>query len=265
MTKIKVILACLLNVMLYKQIQSYNGDVTSFGGSIGGFCGFKEVPKFHVALNAEQWNNSLDCGRCVSISYKGSPPITAMISDKCPECKYGDLDLFTDLYSELIKQSPGREKISWNFVNCPNSMISENIELKVHSINYYWLAITPVSLKCGITKIEISFGNEIWTDMDRNDDDTNKKNKMNGLFFIYHNFVKTPFQLRLTSIHNDIITTPKYDKIENILLTNQQFKCNAQNNQPSNQPDCELPQPTIPPTSNSTLSPTVTPSQCKCK
>lgn len=252
MTQIKVILVCLLNALCYKQIHSYqyNGDATSYGGNIGGFCGFKDVSPMHVALNAQQWNNSLDCGRCVSILYKDSDPVTAMITDICPECKYGDLDLYTDLYSGLIKQSPGREKIKWDFINCPNNMIEENIKLKIHSINYYWLSITPVSMKCGVVKMEIMFDNA-WIEMDRNDDKTNKKNKMNGLYFIYHNFVKTPFQLRLTSISGDIITTPKYNKIEDILITNQQFKCNNQN-----ELDCSLPmattqQPTQQPTQQS--------------
>lgn len=259
MTQVKVILVCLLNALCYKQIQSYQfyGDATAYGGSIGGFCGFKKVPKFHVALNAQQWNNSLDCGRCVSISYKDSTPVTAIISDICPECKHGDLDLYTDLYGELIKQSPGREKISWDFVNCPNSMIEENIKLKVHSINYYWLAITPIEMKCGIAKMEIMFENE-WIEMDRNDDNTNKKNKMNGLYFIYHNFIKTPFQLRLTSMASDVITTPKYYKIEDVLITNQQFKCNGQN-----EPDCNLPMAT-PPTATQQPNVDETP-QCICK
>jgi hypothetical protein len=244
MTQVKVILVCLLNALCYKQIQSYqyNGDGTGYGGSSGGFCGFKEVSLMHVALNSEQWNNSLDCGRCVSISYKDSTPVTAMITDICPECKYGDLDMYTDLYNTVIKQSPGREKISWDFVNCPNTMIEENIKLSIHSINYYWLAITPIEMKCGVTKMEIMFDNE-WIEMDRNDDITGKKNKMNGLYFIYHNFVKTPFQLKLTSIAGDVITTPKYDKIEDVLITNQQFKCDNQN-----EPDCSLPMATEQPT-----------------
>ena len=259
MTQIKIILVCLLNALYYKQIQSYqfSGDATGYGGNSGGFCGFKEVPKFHVALNAQQWNNSLDCGRCVSISYKDSNPITAIITDICPECKSGDLDMYTDLYSTLIKQFPGREKIKWDFVNCPNTMIEENIKLSIHSINYYWLAITPIEMKCGMSKMEISFDNE-WIEMDRNDDNTGKKNKMNGLYFIYHNFVKTPFQLRLTSMAGDVITTPKYNKIEDVLITNQQFKCDGQN-----EPDCSFPMATPQPTTQPTKIEEIP--QCVCK
>ncbi len=280
MTKVKVIFICLLNALFNRQIQSFSGDATSYGGSIGGFCGFKEVSKMHVALNSEQWGNqSLNCGRCVSISYKDSPSVIAMVTDKCPECRYGDLDLYTDLYDKIIKKPYGREKIKWDFANCPNSVVSDNIKLRIDNINQYWLSISPISMKCGIIKMEILFDTE-WIEMDRNDDDeqrsaldypsgksTNKKNKMNGLFFIYHNFVQIPFQLKLTSMYNDIIITPKYNKIENILFTYQQFKCihneyneqNNHNNQTNHEPDCNIPMPVI----QQTL--VEKPSQCICK
>lgn len=284
MVIVKVILICLLNVLFNKQIQSYqfSGDATSYGDpnggnfDIGGFCGFKEdsfmstsyESKFKVALNAEQWNNSFNCGRCVSIKYQDNTQITALISNKCPECKYGDLDLFGEAYGKIIKKSSGREKIQWDFINCPSEYINGNIKLRVDNINYYWLSINPTNFACGISKMEILFDSE-WIEMDRNDDDTNKKNKMNGLFFIYHDFVKTPFQLRLTSMYNDIILSPKYDNIENILLTNQQFKCDGKNIQP----ECDLPMPIMTPISTS--EPTnqsiinadeyILVSQCKCK
>ena len=270
MVKVKVIIICLLNSIFYKQIQSYqfSGDATAFGGSNeGGFCGFKQKSfnydsKIQVALNSKQWNNSLNCGRCVSISYQNTPPITALISNKCPECKYGDLDLFEEAYSLIIKKSPGREKIKWDFINCPSDFVVGNIKLRIDHINQYWLSINPENFACGIVKMEILFDTK-WIEMDRNDDDTNKKNKMNGLFFIYHNFVKTPFQLKLASMYNDIIITPKYDKIENILLTNKQFKCDKIGNLQTLEPNCNLPMPEI-----QSPSPIIKPlptSQCICK
>lgn len=226
MIKINILIITFLNI-LCKETQAYKyyGDATAYGGIDGGFCGFKKVSNMHVALNSENWGNSLNCGRCVSISYENQDPVIAMITDKCPECKYGDLDLYEEVYKLTIKKSPGREKIKWDFVNCPSSFISENIKLGIDHINYYWLSIRPESFICGIKKMEILFDSE-WIEMDRNDDAIYKKNNMNGLYFIYSNFIKTPFQLKLTSIYDDVIITSKYDKIENILLTNQQFKCN---------------------------------------
>ena len=202
---------------------SFNGDATSFGGSnIGGCCGFKENSflysnKLEVALNAQQWNNSLNCGRCVSIKYKDHAPITAVISDKCPECKFGDLDLFTESYSALIKSDPGRELITWSFVPC-NEFVQGNIRLRIDNINQYWLSMNPENFLCGINAIEILFDSE-WIKLERNDQ------TMNGLYFNYNGYVKLPFQLRLTSMYNEQLITQKYYDITNILSTDFQFNC----------------------------------------
>ena len=216
-----------VSIQCYLPIQNnlnvFNGEATAYGGSnIGGFCGFKENSflysnKLNVALNSVQWNNSLNCGRCVNIIYKNNPPIKAIISDKCPECKYGDLDLFLETYSKIINKDPGREKIQWNFVSC-DEFVNGNIRFRIDYINQYWLSINPENFLCGIANLEISFGYN-WIQLDRND------NTMNGLYFNYNNYVNLPFQLKITSINHEILITQKYYKIENILSTNFQFKC----------------------------------------
>lgn len=203
---------------------TYNGDATAFGGGYSGYCGFKEKSftklysnKIQVALNSEQWNNSLNCGRCVEIQYKNNTPIIALISDKCPECKYGDLDLFEESYKLLINDNPGREKIKWNFVNC-DKFINGDIKLRIDYLNQYWLSIEPENFLCGISSIEILFDSE-WINLDRND------KYMSGLYFNYNGYVKMPFKLRLTSMYNEKLITQTYHSIENILFTNFQFTC----------------------------------------
>lgn len=202
---------------------SYIGDATAFGGnSNSGFCGFKENSflysnKLQVALNEPQWNNSLNCGRCVSIQYENRPPLIALISDKCQECKYGDLDLFEESYRSLISNNYGREKIKWEFTKC-NNFVNGNIKLRIDYINRYWLSINPENFLCGFSNIEISFGSE-WIELDRND------NVMNGLYFNYNGYVQTPFKLRLTSKYNEKLITQSYNDILNILQTDLQFTC----------------------------------------
>lgn len=228
----KILVLCLLNFIqisnqcnlpIQNNINKFYGDATAYGGSnIGGYCGFKEKSflysnKLQVALNSVQWNNSLNCGRCVNIRYNNNPPIKAVISDKCPECKYGDLDLFLEAYSKIINKDPGREKIQWNFVSC-EEFVNGNIKFRIDYINQYWLSINPENFLCGIANIEISFGNN-WITLDRND------NSMNGLYFNYNGYVNLPFQLKITSINHETLITQKYYKIDHILSTNFQFKC----------------------------------------
>ena len=228
----KILVLCLLNFIqisnqcnlpIQNNINKFYGDATAYGGSnIGGYCGFKEKSflysnKLQVALNSVQWNNSLNCGRCVNIRYNNNPPIKAVISDKCTECKYGDLDLFLEAYSKIINKDPGREKIQWNFVSC-EEFVNGNIKFRIDYINQYWLSINPENFLCGIANIEISFGNN-WITLDRND------NSMNGLYFNYNGYVNLPFQLKITSINHETLITQKYYKIDHILSTNFQFKC----------------------------------------
>ena len=228
----KILVLCLLNFIqisnqcnlpIQNNINKFYGDATAYGGSnIGGYCGFKEKSflysnKLQVALNSVQWNNSLNCGRCVNIRYNNNLPIKAVISDKCPECKYGDLDLFLEAYSKIINKDPGREKIQWNFVSC-EEFVNGNIKFRIDYINQYWLSINPENFLCGIANIEISFGNN-WITLDRND------NSMNGLYFNYNGYVNLPFQLKITSINHETLITQKYYKIDHILSTNFQFKC----------------------------------------
>jgi expansin (peptidoglycan-binding protein) len=229
---IKKILFILLNIITIKKTYQqpiFTGDGTIYGGVINsGFCNLRDTSfnyngNLGVALNLPQFNNSLNCGSCVSIQYNNREPVIAIVTDLCPECKFGDLDMFTETYKTVIDEDPGRKIISWKFINCPNNYLSNpTIQLRIDQINQYWLNLVPSNFKCSIANIEINFSNG-WQNLQRND------NIMTGLNFNWNSYVSVPFQLRLTSSKNDVIITDKYYKLENLLETDQQFKCNKAN------------------------------------
>jgi len=228
--KKKILLLFLtFNNINFSYQQTFTGDATAFGGSnTGGACGFNSNSfnyngNMEVAINAPQWINSLNCGRCVNIKYQNQNSITAIITDKCPECKSGDLDMFTETYQAIIKSSPSRVPISWEFIDCPQPFVDGNIKLRINEINYYWLSINPNNFKCGIKNIEISFNNN-WISMTRDD------STMVGLYFNYNSLITPPFKFRLTSVYGEQIISPSYSSIQNELLINQQFQCNSNQN-----------------------------------
>lgn len=205
----------------------YKGDATMYGGVInGGSCGFKQLWtlsnnnfKYGVAINSKQYNNSLTCGQCVNIqSDNNKNSINAIITDICPECKYGDLDLFTETYNQLINESPGIKPINWNFINCPDNIVSQNVQLRIDEINYYWLSIQPENFKCGISSIFI-YQNNNWIEMSRDD------SKMVGLFFIYNHKVEIPFKFKIRNIFFEDIITENYYELKNLFILNKQFSC----------------------------------------
>lgn len=72
----------------------------------------------NAQYNSEQYGDSYMCGACVEGHGSGngeggdpvSGPFKGYITDRCPECAFGDLDFAAD--------GDGRWDITWNFVPC---------------------------------------------------------------------------------------------------------------------------------------------------
>jgi expansin (peptidoglycan-binding protein) len=103
---------------------SFSGSATWFvpsteGGSTGA-CGGNEADNaMIVALNSKQYGDmsskSKYCGQQVKITHAGKS-VTATVSDACPECAFGDLDLTQKVFAALGSLGTGVLDISWDFV-----------------------------------------------------------------------------------------------------------------------------------------------------
>lgn len=221
---ITIIITILFN--LYNKINAYTGEMTSYGAISGNqFCGFIDNSWNYnnlmtAAINYEQIDNSLSCGLCAAITYKNKTNIV-LIDNMCPECKYGDLDVSHQAWNKITGNADySRNQIDWEFSTCDNFLKNDNnIILRPYNINYWWLSINPSNLLCGINSMYISLQNGDWIQMER------KNEKMNGLYFIYQNFVKTPFKFKLINMYNEEIITEEYDKIYDVFNTGKQFNC----------------------------------------
>lgn len=229
---ILIISNILINIPSLNAEYDFSGDITSYGAKLSNqFCGFKENSwdydsglKLTGAINSEQIDNSLSCGICALVEYKDKKEII-LLDNLCPECKKGDIDLSHEAWKKIVGDDKySRYKAKWSFVDCESFIFKDKgIILQPHHINYWWLAITPSNMKCGVESMQIMFKkDEKWVSMDRDN------NKMNGLYFIFHAEIKTPFKFKLTSRLGDIVETEWYDKIENIWNTNLQFKCDKE-------------------------------------
>lgn len=205
--------------------------MTSYGASEENqFCGFKSASWNYnnlmtAAINIHMIDNSLSCGLCANVKYKEKIE-TVLVDNMCPECKFGDLDLSNQAWKKLTGNSNyGREKITWEFVSCDKFIKKENSEqgglvLKPHHINYWWLAMTPSNMKCGVSNMFISFkGKSDWIQMERNN------NAMNGLYFIYHNHIQGEFKFKVLSKYGEEIETDWYKEIKEVFYIGKQFKC----------------------------------------
>eukprot|EP00752_Nemacystus_decipiens_P013639 g12092.t1 len=138
--------------------QTYTGEGTYYGFTTDGNCAYRDtVPGMYdgmipIALNNEQYGDSLMCGACLegraNGNGSGSNPIPSTykgwISDRCPECKPGDLD--------FSMSGDGRWEIEWEFVPCPG----ESITFQFEGSNAYYWKIQPRGTRTPVVSLTIN-------------------------------------------------------------------------------------------------------------
>jgi expansin (peptidoglycan-binding protein) len=150
----------------FASAEYFQGDGTTYTLSevSSGNCNFMSANGIaaanYAALNEVQWRNLSNCGRCAQVSCIDSrcadPTASAVVQivDRCPECKYGDLDLSPTVFKAITGSDPSRLAIRWQFVDCPSEE-SVKICLKNGS-NGYWIAVQPTNARVGIQSVAIN-------------------------------------------------------------------------------------------------------------
>ncbi|KAF0687752.1 Aste57867_20536 [Aphanomyces stellatus] len=151
----------------------YDGKATTYGppdgGNAGtGNCGLMAVmdfaPQFHIGLNDEQYNAGANCGRCVWVwcwddrcQQNGHTyPVMGQITDRCPECQHGDLDISAPMFREVTGDSTDRYDISWEFADCP---AQGGIQVCAKSgSSKDWLYVQPANTVGGVASMKINGG-----------------------------------------------------------------------------------------------------------
>jgi expansin (peptidoglycan-binding protein) len=96
----------------------YSGEATYYDANGTGACGFAASSDFLVAaINAAQYSKD-HCGKCVSVDGPRGT-VVVRITDKCPGCGSGGLDLSQTAFAKIARLADGRVKITWHFVPCP--------------------------------------------------------------------------------------------------------------------------------------------------
>ncbi|KAJ4486187.1 RlpA-like double-psi beta-barrel-protein domain-containing protein-containing protein [Lentinula aciculospora] len=93
-----------------------------------GACGTTNTANdFIVALNSDQWDGGSHCYEMVTLSY-GGKTVTAQVTDQCPTCAYGQLDLTYSLFASLSGGDPNQigemQGGTWSFADDSSSTSS---------------------------------------------------------------------------------------------------------------------------------------------
>ncbi|KAF0687751.1 Aste57867_20535 [Aphanomyces stellatus] len=150
---------------------SFSGIATTYGppngeSPHGGNCALMSwldfAPQFHVALNNDQYGSGGHCGRCVSVTCtdprctnKGTA-VVGQITDRCPECKSGDLDMSLPMFQKITGFTTDRLQISWTFVDCP---VQGGVQVCAKSgSSKDWLYVQPANTVGGVQSMKINGG-----------------------------------------------------------------------------------------------------------
>ncbi|KAH7386550.1 RlpA-like double-psi beta-barrel-protein domain-containing protein-containing protein [Cadophora sp. MPI-SDFR-AT-0126] len=181
--------------------RALSGEATFYGGNVaGGMCSFSTytLPAgvFGTALSDSNWDNSANCGACVSVTGPNGNAVTAMIVDQCPGCGTNHLDLFPDAFAALADPSKGIIPITWDYVDCPITT-----PLAVHNkegVSANWFSMQVVNANKEVSSLEVSTdGGSTWKSTTR---------KEYNFFENSSGFGTTTVDVKATSVDGDVVT-----------------------------------------------------------
>jgi expansin len=133
---------------------THSGRATYYSWANGsGACMFDPIPGDLMvgAMNLTDYDSSAICGECVRVNGTSSS-IVIRITDLCPECPKGNIDLSPHAFSLLADTTLGNIPISWKMVECPYS--TPIVYHFKDGSNQWWTAVQIRNHRYPIMKFE---------------------------------------------------------------------------------------------------------------
>ncbi|RHY43185.1 hypothetical protein DYB38_002971 [Aphanomyces astaci] len=149
---------------------AFTGIATTYGppdgeSPQGGNCAMMKwlplAPQFHVAINDNQYDTGANCGRCVSVTCvdarcQSKRTVLGQVTDRCPECSQGDLDMSLPMFQQVTGFTTDRLAISWEFVDCP---VTDGVQVCAKDgSSIHWLYVQPGNTLNGVKSMRINGG-----------------------------------------------------------------------------------------------------------
>ena len=130
------------------------GQATYYSTSGEGNCAFDPLPPpAHVAAIAhDDYDDSAACGTCLMVTGPlGS--VLVKVTDRCPECPAGNLDLSTEAFNEIADPAHVRVPVAWETVPCP--VAGNAVAINVDGANQWWYGVHIDDHRHGIASVEM--------------------------------------------------------------------------------------------------------------
>ena len=130
-----------------------NGVATFYDGDGSGACSFPSDPNDldFAAMDAAEWDTSAACGACANVVGPNGT-VTVRITDLCPGCEAGHLDLSRQAFAKIASLDKGRVPITWTLVACG---VSGNVAYHYKDgSSQWWTAVQVRNHRLPIAKLE---------------------------------------------------------------------------------------------------------------
>lgn len=169
----------------------HHGEGTFYGATGEGNCSFDASPDdlMVAAMNHVDYAGSAACGEAIVVTGpKGT--VTVRITDQCPECAEGDIDLSAQAFARIADPAAGRVAISWQLVAAD---IQTPVQYRYkEGSSRYWTAIQVRNHRLPITQLDIlPAGSSNWIRVERTDYN----------YFVHPSEIASgPLQVRVTAL-----------------------------------------------------------------
>ncbi len=173
------------------------GEGTYYDADGTGNCSFPADPtRMVAAMNAADYGTAAWCGACLDVTGP-TGNVTVRVTDQCPGCKKGDLDLSKEAFAKIAALSAGRVPITWREVACDVTGPLA-YEFKSGSSQYY-AAIQVRNHRYPIAKLEAMTPSAAYKPVARVD---------YNYFVAQSGLGPGPYSLRITDTRGNVVEDP---------------------------------------------------------
>ncbi|MFE0387226.1 expansin EXLX1 family cellulose-binding protein [Streptomyces bungoensis] len=163
-------------------------------GDGDGACLYGPSPDLMIAaMNHTDYEASKACGAYLSVRAAGGASVTVRVTNECPECAPGQLDLSEQAFAKLAALSAGRIPVSWNLLS-PGTSGTVSIRYKTGS-SRSWCGIQAIGHRNPLARLEVGTGSG-WRPLTRTDYN----------YFLSEDGTGCGGPLRLTDIYGERLT-----------------------------------------------------------
>ncbi|NUO47192.1 MAG: hypothetical protein HOV82_34775 [Streptomyces sp.] len=146
---------------------TYTGIATFYDAGNGdGACTFGPTSDvMTAAMNHTDYETAKACGAYVRVRAADGASITVRVTNECPECEPGHIDLSAPAFAKLAAPVKGQIPITWSLLSPADAPAALSIRYKTGS-SRYWCGIQVLGHRNPVARLEVRAGSG-WTVLPR--------------------------------------------------------------------------------------------------